>query len=39
MKRGLESPSRMDLRFASGADNQVYLLNKYDGIIRRIVSP
>ncbi|MEQ9023544.1 MAG: PQQ-dependent sugar dehydrogenase, partial [Pseudomonadales bacterium] len=38
-ERGLEPPFRMDLRFASGADNQVYLLNKYDGIIRRIVSP
>jgi hypothetical protein len=38
-ERGLEEPFRMDLRFASGADNQVYLLNKYDGIIRRIVSP
>ena len=38
-EQGKEPPSRMDLRFASGADNQVYLLNKYDGIIRRIVSP
>ena len=38
-ERGEEPPFRMDLRFASGADNQVYLLNKYDGIIRRIVSP
>ena len=38
-ERGLDEPFRMDLRFASGADNQVYILNKYDGIIRRIVSP
>ena len=38
-ERGQEPPMRMDLRFSSGADNQVYLLNKYDGIIRRIVSP
>lgn len=38
-ERGEEPPVRMDLRFGSGADNQVYLLNKYDGIIRRIVSP
>ncbi|MFX4226974.1 MAG: hypothetical protein ACFHHU_03495 [Porticoccaceae bacterium] len=38
-ERGENPPMRMDLRFASGADNQVYLLNKYDGIIRRIVSP
>jgi len=39
VEQGLEPPPRMDLRFASGADNQVYLLNKYDGIIRRIVAP
>jgi len=38
-ERGLEPPFRMDLRFGSGADNQVYILNKYDGIIRRLVSP
>ena len=38
-ERGEEPPFRMDLRFGSGADNQVYILNKYDGIIRRIVSP
>ena len=39
VEQGLEPPPRMDLRFASGADNQVYLLNKYDGFIRRIVAP
>jgi len=38
-ERGEEPPTRMDLRFGLGADNQVYLLNKHDGIIRRIVSP
>jgi len=29
--------SRADLRFDGGPDGQVYLLNKYDGIIRLLV--
>jgi glucose/arabinose dehydrogenase len=31
---GSRQPPRADLRFGTGADNQVFLLNKQDGIVR-----
>ncbi len=34
---GKEPASRADLRFGYGPDDQVYLLNKHDGIIRLLV--
>lgn len=30
--------SRTDLRFGVGPDNEIYVLNKHDGVVRRIVS-
>jgi hypothetical protein len=30
-------PSRADLRFGHGPDGQIFLLNKADGVIRRLV--
>jgi len=32
------SPGRTDLRFGVGPDNEIYVLNKRDGVVRRIVS-
>ena len=31
---GTRQPQRADLRFGTGPDNQVFLLNKQDGIVR-----
>lgn len=36
-EQGREPARRVDLRFASGADGQVFLLNKQDGVIRLLV--
>lgn len=33
-----EPAARADLRFGSGPDNQVFILNKGDGVIRRLVA-
>lgn len=35
--RGLDNTSRTDLRFATGTDGRLFLLNKHDGVIREIV--
>jgi len=35
---GARQPSRADLRFGTGPDNQVFLLNKQDGIVRLLTS-
>ncbi len=35
--QGTSPASRVDLRFGPGPDGQVFLLNKYDGIIRLLV--
>ncbi len=32
------SVSRTDLRFGVGPDNEIYVLNKHDGIVRKLVS-
>ncbi len=34
--RGLGSTSRADLRFSLGIDGEVYILNKRDGVVRRL---
>lgn len=34
---GKDPASRADLRFGYGPDNQIYLLNKHDGVIRLLV--
>jgi hypothetical protein len=31
---GRGQPPRVDLRFGTGPDNQVFLLNKQDGVVR-----
>jgi hypothetical protein len=36
-EQGRSPASRSDLRFGPGPDGQVYLLNKYDGIVRLLV--
>ncbi len=33
-----QSESRTDLRFGVGPDNEIYVLNKHDGVVRKIVS-
>ena len=37
-EQGRSPASRADLRFGSGPDGQVFLLNKRDGVIRLLVS-
>jgi hypothetical protein len=34
---GSRQPPRADLRFGTGPDNQVFLLNKQDGVVRLLV--
>lgn len=36
-EQGREPAEQADLRFGSGPDGQVFLLNKFDGVIRRLV--
>jgi hypothetical protein len=36
-RQGKQPATRADLRFGWGPDNQVFLLNKRDGIIRRLM--
>ena len=36
-EQGRELATRADLRFGTGPDGQVFLLNKRDGVIRRLV--
>jgi hypothetical protein len=36
-RQGKEPAPRADLRFGAGPDGQVFLLNKYDGVIRLLV--
>jgi glucose/arabinose dehydrogenase len=38
-EQGREPAGRVDLRFGSGPDGQVFLLNKQDGVIRLLVAP
>lgn len=33
-----QNESRTDLRFGVGPDNEIYILDKHDGVVRRIVS-
>ena len=33
-----QGESRTDMRFGVGPDNEIYVLNKHDGVVRRIVS-
>jgi hypothetical protein len=35
--RGLGATSRADLRFSQGVNGEVFVLNKHDGILRRLV--
>ena len=35
--QGLEPAVRVDLRFGTGPDGRVFLMNKQDGIIREVV--
>lgn len=37
VERGLDPTSRTDLRFGTGPDGRLFLLNKHDGVIREIV--
>ena len=36
-EQGKPATERVDLRFGSGPDGQVFLLNKHDGVVRRLV--
>jgi hypothetical protein len=38
-QQGKQAASRADLRFGTGPDDQVFLLNKADGVVRVLVSP
>jgi hypothetical protein len=38
-QQGKQPASRADLRFGSGRDGQVFLLNKQDGVVRLLVPP
>jgi len=38
-EQGKDPADRVDLRFGSGPDGQVFLLNKQDGVIRLLVAP
>jgi hypothetical protein len=38
-EQGRQPAPRTDLRFGTGPDSQVFLLNKYDGVIRLLVRP
>ncbi len=38
VEQGREPASRADMRFGAGPDNQLYLINKRDGVIRQLVS-
>ncbi|HSA57729.1 MAG TPA: PQQ-dependent sugar dehydrogenase [Gemmatimonadaceae bacterium] len=38
-QQGKEPAARADLRFGTGPDDQVFLLNKADGVIRLLVAP
>jgi len=37
VERGLDPTPRTDLRFGTGPDGRVFLLNKHDGVVREIV--
>jgi glucose/arabinose dehydrogenase len=37
-QQGKQAATRADVRFGTGPDDQVFLLNKADGVVRRIVS-
>lgn len=37
-EQGRNPADRTDLRFGTGPDNQVFILNKHDGVIRRLTS-
>jgi hypothetical protein len=37
LEAGREPPPRADLRFGTGPDGRVFLLNKHDGVIRELV--
>ena len=37
-EQGRNPADRADLRFGTGPDNQVFILNKHDGVIRRLTS-
>ena len=36
-EQGLEPATRVDLRFGTGPDGRIFLMNKHDGVIREIV--
>ena len=38
-RQGKQPATRADLRFGSGPDGQVFLLNKADGVVRQLVPP
>lgn len=38
LKQGREPAPRTDLRFGTGPDNRLFLLNKQDGVIREVIS-
>ena len=38
-QQGKQPAARTDLRFGTGPDDQVFLLNKADGVVRRLVPP
>lgn len=35
-ERGMEPPFRTDMRVGMGPDGEIYLINKYDGVVRRL---
>jgi hypothetical protein len=37
-ERGRKPPTRADLRYGEGPDGRIFILNKWDGVIREIVN-
>jgi hypothetical protein len=38
VQQGRSPTDRTDLRFGTGPDNRVFLLNKHDGVVRLLVA-
>jgi hypothetical protein len=37
-EKGKKPPTRADLRYGEGPDGRLFILNKWDGVIREIVN-
>ena len=38
VEKGRKPPTRADLRYGEGLDGRIFILNKWDGVIREIVN-